>query len=143
VHVVFFLSIQRTDAVVKDMFQIHVVDCEQFGSEGVESKLFELSDGESVALPSSYTPTTHRSSGVNIIYEDRRLQPVAACIMCVFTGEDAQLAASAGAIPIYVTLFSILPLATSTSASGNNFGLQLCSAFAPSNLESQRILGRL
>jgi hypothetical protein len=36
-----------------------------------------------------------------------------------------------------------LPLATSASASGNKFDLQLCSALAPSNLQSQRILGRL
>ncbi|KAJ8589235.1 hypothetical protein M405DRAFT_216754 [Rhizopogon salebrosus TDB-379] len=62
--------------VIRYMFQIYFVNCERFGAEGVESKLFELSDGGSVALPSSCTPTTHRSSGVNIICEDRRLQPL-------------------------------------------------------------------
>jgi hypothetical protein len=41
---------------VKDMFQMHFVNCERFGSEGVESKLFELSDGGSVALPSAAHP---------------------------------------------------------------------------------------
>jgi hypothetical protein len=43
------------------------------------------------------------------------------------------------------SIFSALPLATfaPASASGNKFDLQLCSALAPSNLQSQRILGRL
>jgi hypothetical protein len=97
VRVVFFCPPRRTDALVKDMSQIHFVNCERFGSEGVESKLFELSDGGSVALPSSYTPTTHRNGGVTIICEDRRLQPL----------PHAQLAASTGAIPTYVALFQV------------------------------------
>jgi hypothetical protein len=41
------------------------------------------------------------------------------------------------------SIFSTLPLATSASASGNNFDLQLCSALAPSNLQSQCVFGRL
>ncbi|KAJ8587823.1 hypothetical protein M405DRAFT_284255 [Rhizopogon salebrosus TDB-379] len=41
------------------------------------------------------------------------------------------------------SIFSTLSLATSASANGNNFDHQLCSALAPSNLQSQRILGRL
>ncbi|KAJ8582253.1 hypothetical protein M405DRAFT_576197 [Rhizopogon salebrosus TDB-379] len=66
-------------------------------------------------------PTTHQSKAVefDIIYEDKRLQPVTACIMCVFADEDAQLAASDEAIPTYVALFQVFsqpPLATSASA---------------------------
>jgi hypothetical protein len=65
--------------------------------------------------------------------------------MCVFTDEDAQLAATVEAIPTYVALFQVFsqpPLATSASAR-QQLQLQLCSALAPSNLQSQRILGRL
>ncbi|KAJ8587630.1 hypothetical protein M405DRAFT_821326 [Rhizopogon salebrosus TDB-379] len=40
-------------------------------------------------------------------------------------------------------IFSTIPLATCASAGGNNFDLELCSGLAPSNLQCQRILGRL
>jgi hypothetical protein len=71
---------------------------------------------------STTPPTTHRSSGVDMIYEDKRLQPVTACIMCVFTDEDAPLAAGySNVCRSLPSIFSTLPLVTSTSASGNNF----------------------
>jgi hypothetical protein len=58
---------------------------------------FERKDGDIVLGLSrchpATQPTTHRRSGVDIIYEDKRLQPV---IACIFTDEDVQLAAPPG-----------------------------------------------
>jgi hypothetical protein len=82
---------------------------------------FELKDGGIVLGLSRCHPATQPSIGVDIIYEHKRLQPVTAC---VFTDEDAQLAAPPGLsqhLRSLPSIFSTLPLATSASASGNNF----------------------
>ncbi|KAJ8582379.1 hypothetical protein M405DRAFT_846482 [Rhizopogon salebrosus TDB-379] len=59
-------------------------------------------------------PTMHRSSGIDIIYEDRRLQ-------LLLRASCAQLATSAGTIPTYVTLFQPLLHLQAVTTSTFNF----------------------
>ncbi|KAG2033892.1 hypothetical protein BDR03DRAFT_648955 [Suillus americanus] len=92
------------------------INGERLSPEGVESEPFELKNDDIVEF------------GIDIIGEDNKTtihHKVAARVMCVFTDEDAHLAARVEAIPSSVSLPpnipSILPPATSSSGSNNNF----------------------
>ncbi|KAG1733376.1 uncharacterized protein EDB91DRAFT_643069 [Suillus paluster] len=92
------------------------INGERLSPEGVESEPFELKNDDIVEF------------GIDIIGEDNKTtihHKVAARVMCVFTDEDAHLAARVEAVPTSASLTpnipSILPPATSSSASGSNF----------------------
>ncbi|KAG1860899.1 hypothetical protein F4604DRAFT_1511700, partial [Suillus subluteus] len=92
------------------------INGERLSPEGVESEPFELKNDDIVEF------------GIDIIGEDNKTtihHKVAARVMCVFTDEDAHLAARVEAIPSSVSLPpnipSVLPPATSSSGSNNNF----------------------
>ncbi|KAG2098915.1 uncharacterized protein F5147DRAFT_712676 [Suillus discolor] len=92
------------------------INGERLSPEGVESEPFELKNDDIVEF------------GIDIIGEDNKTtihHKVAARVMCVFTDEDAHLAARVEAIPSSTSLPpnipSVLPPATSSSGSGNNF----------------------
>jgi hypothetical protein len=81
-----------------------------------------------LTFPRLTHPTCSQEFGIDIIGEDNKTtihHKVAARVMCVFTDEDAHLAARVEAIPSSASLPpsvpSILPPATSSSGSGNNF----------------------
>ncbi|KAJ8583207.1 hypothetical protein M405DRAFT_937365 [Rhizopogon salebrosus TDB-379] len=107
------------------MFQIHFVNCEQFGSECVESGLFELSDVVSISFVKT---EDYNRCCMHHVRLHRRRCPT--CCLC-------------RGYPNICRTLPTLPLATSASASGNKSDLQLSSALAPSNLQNQLILGRL
>jgi hypothetical protein len=80
------------------------------------------------AFPRLTHPTPSQEFGIDIIGEDNKTtihHKVAARVMCVFTDEDAHLAARVEAIPSSASLPpnipSVLPPATSSSGSSNNF----------------------
>ncbi|OAX32040.1 hypothetical protein K503DRAFT_805575 [Rhizopogon vinicolor AM-OR11-026] len=91
------------------------INGERLSPEGVESEPFELKNDDIVEF------------GIDIIGEDNKTtihHKVAARVMCVFTDEDAQLAARVEAVPpssLPPSIPSNLPPATSSSASGSNF----------------------
>lgn len=92
------------------------INGERLSPEGVESEPFELKNDDIVEF------------GIDIIGEDNKTtihHKVAARVMCVFTDEDAHLAARVEAIPSSASLPpnipSVLPPATSSSGSSNNF----------------------
>ncbi|KAG1893822.1 uncharacterized protein F5891DRAFT_962430 [Suillus fuscotomentosus] len=92
------------------------INGERLSPEGAESEPFELKNDDIVEF------------GIDIIGEDNKTtihHKVAARVMCVFTDEDAHLAARVEAIPSSTSLPpnipSVLPPATSSSGSGNNF----------------------
>jgi hypothetical protein len=92
------------------------INGERLSPEGVESDPFELKNDDIVEF------------GIDIIGEDNKTtihHKVAARVMCVFTDEDAHLAARVEAIPSSASLPpnipSVLPPATSSSGGSNNF----------------------
>ncbi|KAJ8597838.1 hypothetical protein M405DRAFT_190056 [Rhizopogon salebrosus TDB-379] len=113
------------------MFQIHFINCEDLAQKVSNRSFFELSDA--VTSISSMKTEDYNRCWVHHVCLHRRRCPT--CCLC------------RGYPNIYRSLpstFSALPLATFAPATASgNFDLQLCSALAPSNLESQRILGRL
>ncbi|KAG2127123.1 hypothetical protein DEU56DRAFT_706101, partial [Suillus clintonianus] len=92
------------------------INGERLSPEGVESEPFELKNDDIVEF------------GIDIIGEDNKTtihHKVAARVMCVFTDEDAHLAARVEAIPSSASLPpnipSVLPPSGSSSGSNNNF----------------------
>ncbi|KAG1733163.1 hypothetical protein EDB19DRAFT_1639852 [Suillus lakei] len=92
------------------------INGERLSPEGVESEPFELKNDDIVEF------------GIDIIGEDNKTtihHKVAARVMCVFTDEDAHLAARVEAIPTSASLPpnipSVLPPSTSSSAGSSNF----------------------
>jgi len=81
-----------------------------------------------LTFPRLTNPTPWQEFGIDIIGEDNKTtihHKVAARVMCVFTDEDAHLAARVEAIPSSASLPpnipSVLPPATSSSGGSNNF----------------------